>query len=91
MRLSLRKDGLTSLFKEVRVFKVCPLLCEQHNIICDWAILGLYRDWRDTLDLENGRRVTISRLQPRLLRSRPGKPNQMKGQNEKFMNFAHFL
>ena len=25
-----------------------------------------------------------------LLRSRPGKPNQRKGQNEKFMNFAHF-
>ena len=24
------------------------------------------------------------------LRSRPGKPNQRKGQNEKFMNFAHF-
>ena len=23
-------------------------------------------------------------------RSRPGKPNQRKGQNEKFMNFAHF-
>ena len=26
----------------------------------------------------------------RLFRSRPGKPNQRKGQNEKFMNFAHF-
>ena len=26
----------------------------------------------------------------RKLRSRPGKPNQKKGQNEKFMNFAHF-
>ena len=25
-----------------------------------------------------------------LIRSRPGKPNQRKGQNEKFMNFAHF-
>ena len=25
------------------------------------------------------------------LRSRPGKPNQRKGQNEKSMNFAHFL
>ena len=25
-----------------------------------------------------------------LTRSRPGKPNQRKGQNEKFMNFAHF-
>ena len=25
-----------------------------------------------------------------LFRSRPGKPNQRKGQNEKFMNFAHF-
>ena len=24
------------------------------------------------------------------IRSRPGKPNQRKGQNEKFMNFAHF-
>ena len=24
------------------------------------------------------------------IRSRPGKPNQKKGQNEKFMNFAHF-
>ena len=24
------------------------------------------------------------------LRSRPGKPNQRKGQNKKFMNFAHF-
>ena len=24
------------------------------------------------------------------VRSRPGKPNQRKGQNEKFMNFAHF-
>ena len=23
-------------------------------------------------------------------RSRPGKPNQKKGQNEKFVNFAHF-
>ena len=26
----------------------------------------------------------------RNFRSRPGKPNQRKGQNEKFMNFAHF-
>ena len=26
----------------------------------------------------------------RKFRSRPGKPNQRKGQNEKFMNFAHF-
>ena len=25
-----------------------------------------------------------------LVRSRPGKPNQRKGQNERFMNFAHF-
>ena len=25
-----------------------------------------------------------------LFRSRPGKPNQRKGQNEKFLNFAHF-
>ena len=25
-----------------------------------------------------------------IVRSRPGKPNQRKGQNEKFMNFAHF-
>ena len=25
------------------------------------------------------------------IRSRPGKPNQRKGQNEKFMNFAHFF
>ena len=25
-----------------------------------------------------------------LVRSGPGKPNQRKGQNEKFMNFAHF-
>ena len=25
-----------------------------------------------------------------IIRSRPGKPNQRKGQNEKFMNFAHF-
>ena len=24
------------------------------------------------------------------IRSRPGKPNQRKGKNEKFMNFAHF-
>ena len=24
------------------------------------------------------------------IRSRPGKPNQRKGRNEKFMNFAHF-
>ena len=24
------------------------------------------------------------------IRSRPGKPNQRKGQNQKFMNFAHF-
>ena len=24
-------------------------------------------------------------------RSRPGKPNQRKGQNEKFTNFAHFF
>ena len=27
---------------------------------------------------------------PKIIRSRPGKPNQRKGQNEKFMNFAHF-
>ena len=27
---------------------------------------------------------------PTLFRSRPGKPNQRKGQNEKFMNLAHF-
>ena len=27
---------------------------------------------------------------PLSIRSRPGKPNQRKGQNEKFMNFAHF-
>ena len=27
---------------------------------------------------------------PIIIRSRPGKPNQRKGQNEKFMNFAHF-
>ena len=26
-----------------------------------------------------------------IFRSRPGKPNQRKGQNEKFMNFAHFV
>ena len=25
-----------------------------------------------------------------IIRSRPSKPNQRKGQNEKFMNFAHF-
>ena len=25
-----------------------------------------------------------------MFRGRPGKPNQRKGQNEKFMNFAHF-
>ena len=25
-----------------------------------------------------------------IIRSRPGKPNQRKGDNEKFMNFAHF-
>ena len=25
------------------------------------------------------------------LRSRPDKPNQRKGQNEKFMNLAHFV
>ena len=27
---------------------------------------------------------------PQKIRSRPGKPNQRKGQNEKFMNFAHY-
>ena len=26
-----------------------------------------------------------------VIRGRPGKPNQRKGQNEKFMNFAYFL
>ena len=31
-----------------------------------------------------------SQIQGVFLRSRPGKPNQRKGQNEKFMNFAHF-
>ena len=32
-------------------------------------------------------RGTVSK---NIIRSRPGKPNQRKGQNEKFMNFAHF-
>ena len=31
----------------------------------------------------------VVRVDP-LIRSRPSKPNQRKGQNEKFMNFAHF-
>ena len=30
------------------------------------------------------------KLELKGVRSRPGKPNQRKGQNEKFMNFAHF-
>ena len=30
------------------------------------------------------------RLGSLFVRSRPSKPNQRKGQNEKFMNFAHF-
>ena len=32
----------------------------------------------------------VRRLCHALIRSRPGKPNQRKGQNVKFMNFAHF-
>ena len=35
--------------------------------------------------------ITSSVVTETLLRSRPGKPNQKKGQNEKFMNFTHFL
>ena len=34
--------------------------------------------------------ATLGLTPEKLLRSRPGKPNQRKGQNEKFMNFAHF-
>ena len=37
-----------------------------------------------------GRFAFPSARNPRIFRSRPGKPNQRKGQNEKFMNFAHF-
>ena len=33
---------------------------------------------------------SASQKSPFFFRSRPGKPNQRKGQNEKFMNFAHF-
>ena len=29
-------------------------------------------------------------LKGEVIRSRPGKPNQRKGQNEKFMDVAHF-
>ena len=36
---------------------------------------------------KNGLKTAIFRP---FFRSRPGKPNQRKGQNEKFMNFAHF-
>ena len=43
----------------------------------------------------NGRTPFAPRLRclsafPTIFKSRPGKPNQRKGQNEKFMNFAHF-
>ena len=36
------------------------------------------------------RPALIARKYRKTIRSRPGKPNQRKGQNEKFMNFAHF-
>ena len=37
-----------------------------------------------------GQALEIPEKQAFWFRSRPGKPNQRKGQNEKFMNFAHF-
>ena len=36
--------------------------------------------------MQNREKVPVKNL----IRSRPGKPNQRKGQNAKFMNFAHF-
>ena len=36
--------------------------------------------------------ITVSDIElSEFFRSRPGKPNQRKGQNEKFMNFTPFL
>ena len=55
------------------------------------------KELRDTIAASITRYKSIAVGPPRygfrhstMLRSRPGKPNQRKGQNEKFMNFAHF-
>ena len=37
-----------------------------------------------------GQKINANFFGTKFFRSRPGKPNQRKGQNEKFMNFAHF-
>ena len=61
---------------------------------CQWPKRSrLYRKRRFAiaLSLYDLQAFAIYRAMPPQIRSHPGKPNQIKGQNEKFMNFAHFV
>ena len=63
-----------------------PRVPEQATCLCSPAPSSCDQGMKTTMTISyipNTRRTTP-------LRSRPGKPNQRKGQNEKFMNFAHF-
>ena len=92
MLLSLRENGLTSLFKEVRVFKAFSSFsgeAPEHQIFSEKP------ESPESASSSLGTPIWEwsgqgSELFSVLFRSRPGKPNQRKGQNEKFMNFAHF-
>ena len=54
-----------------------------------WSKKGHFRRFRTTFST-NVAQVLYIFYSIAIFGTRPGKPNQRKGQNEKFMNFAHF-
>ena len=73
--------------------KKCPIGVRQREAILAfwWFSLLLSKSCQGNLGgKQRFPRILRKLWSPAGIRSRPCKPNQRKGQNEKFMNFAHF-